>query len=203
MKKFIMLLIGVFNSGFAISQSPNYYFRGSAYSNFEWDLSSRKKLPKNVPNPLYSQNSIKICYGRKIQSKMFIEIGFTAKNEKDQVEIARFTRTRNLYNSAFLIGYSDTTVLGIKYFIGPSISFIWGNGWGIYNGMNYQYFTQGMSYGIEGSLNKKIIKNFGIQPALNLQYQDFKHFDQDVEIGGEWSKKFLKLYPSINLTYNF
>ena len=199
MKKIIMLLIGIFTSGFAISQSPKFYFRGSAYSNFEWDLSYNK----NEPKPMKSINSIKLCYGRKIQSKVFIEVGFNAKNVKEQGEIFRFTRTRNLYNSAFLIGYSDTTILGINYFIGPSISFIWGNGWGIYNGENYQYFTQGMSYGIEGSLNKKIIKNFGIQPALNLQYQDFKHFDQDVEFVGEWSKKFLKLYPSINLTYNF
>ena len=203
MKKLICLF-GLFSvCMLTFSQTIEPYFTGNFNSNFEWNLMEKNQASSKFKDPLYSINTLNLNIGIKNSKNIRAEIGLGGSLIKNQVKAFGLNTTHYFFSPSIKLGYSDTLFSKILYYIAPTFSYIQGKGEILSNGFESENFTQGMSYGVEVSLNMRIYKLIGIQPVLTTRYEIFKHYKETVGSGTQVEKTFLKLYPAINLTYNF
>lgn len=187
----------------AFSQSSNYYFTGRLYSNFEWNIIDMSNSSQEVKHPFESINTLNVTCGLKLSKKVRAEAGIMASYLNNQAEAYSFVATNYIVVPTIKLGYSDTFLLATSYFLAPYFAYVTGKGNTSSNGFTSKSNTNGVVYGFQLSLNKTVYNRIGIQPVLLTQFEKYSSFQEVVGGGINRKQSFIKVYPAMNLTYNF
>ena len=203
MKKLILIFITLIMSDIAFSQNSKHYFTGRIYSNFNWSIVDKSNSIGQVKNPLESIHTLNLSYGYKLSQKVRIETGFVASYFNIQSEFYSIVSRHYELAPSIKIGFADSLVLGTSYFVAPYFSYVIGKGNISSNGFDSENNTNGVIYGLQLSINKRIYKKLGIQPGLLTQFEKYNSYREVVGGGVKRKNEFVKILPVLNLIYNF
>lgn len=185
-----------------MAQLSKFYYTGRINSNFNRELIDESRQSRPVPDPLESINSIHISVGRKIGEHLRPELGFSIIHQSSQREAFDLVVKHTDLLATIKFGIIDSLGLKSTYIISPYFSITRGRGFVLSNGTKADDMTVGVIAGMQLALHKNIIKKIGVQPILHIQYEHYQNY-RGVNNGPKISKEYGKIFPSLNLTYNF
>lgn len=202
MKLIISILIFLYAPKELMAQFSKLYYTGRVYSKFSRELIDESRKSRPVPNPMESINSVHFSIGRKVGKQLRPELGLSFIQQTNQREAFDLVVRHRDIQYTVRLGIVDSIGPKSSYIVSPYFSINRGNGYVINNGNRTDDTTLGLIYGIQLAFHRNVLKKIGIQPVIHLQYERFQNY-RGVDGGPELAKAFARIFPSVNLTYNF